>query len=238
MKGHREVLLPEQEKHDRHHIDLKGAGESPELQRTRVNNWPVSLYALRSKGVQHAAEYSPAPLGISHPDGDGVKAQQYYHPNCPPSGQPAPEAFGSTVPVPQAEPAERVSWGGLAKSLCAHSLSWGPSRCWHRWRGTAFLLGPGLAFAQAVPCAWQWLGSELSARRLALIKLITLWCGMAWGCCQRKGTEVGACGKGNLIQKLDVRTHLMYLWGSHRPLQHLSITLRWMRAKGLSRRCL
>ena len=71
----------------------------------------------------------------------------------PPTGQPAPEAFGITAPVPQAEPAER-----LVKSLCAHSLSWGPSHCWQAWRGTVLLVGPGLTFTQAVPCAWQWLG--------------------------------------------------------------------------------
>lgn len=51
MKGHREVLLPEQEEHDRHHMELKGAEDRPELQRTRINNWPVLVYALLSKGV-------------------------------------------------------------------------------------------------------------------------------------------------------------------------------------------
>lgn len=31
MKGHHKVLLSEQDEHDRHHMDLKGARKSPEL---------------------------------------------------------------------------------------------------------------------------------------------------------------------------------------------------------------
>lgn len=62
---------------------------------------------------------------------------------------------------------------------------------------------------------------ELSSRCPVVIKLVTL---------VRDGREIlpaeedrgwCLCGKGNHRQKLGVGTHLVYLWGSHRPLIHL-----------------